>query len=129
MSTSQSSRLAIVMICACALGACAKSKEDAQIELIECAGFDSAIPGSLWETIYTELRNRGVEPVAIVPIPALANAYANTYTVRLGRGAEVSARWNKGVTTGKELVEKGDVAGIAKYFKRCVGTFNDALEK
>ena len=124
MSTSQSSRLAIVMICACALGACGKSKEDAQIELIECAGFQSEIPGSLWETIYQELRNRGVEPVAIVPIPALANAY----TVKFDR-TEVSARWNKGVTTGKDLVEKGDVAGIAKYLKSCVGTFNDALGK
>ena len=66
--------------------------------------------------------------MAIVPIPALANAYANTYTAKLGR-TEVSARWNKGVTTGKDLVEKGDVAGITKYLKSCVGTFNDALGK
>ena len=114
--------MAIVMICACVLGGCVKSKKDAQIELIECAGFQSEIPQSLLEPIYKELRNIGVEPVAIQPIPALANAY----TAKLDR-TEVSARWNKGVTTGKELVEKRNVAGIAKYLKSCVGTFNDAL--
>jgi hypothetical protein len=120
--TSQRSGLAIVMICACALGGCAKSKKDAQIELIECAAFKSEIPQSLLETIYKELRNIAIEPVAIVPIGTLANAY----TVKFDR-TEVSARWNKGVTAGKELVEKRDVAGIAKYLKSCVGTLNDAL--
>ena len=99
-----------------------KSKEDAQIELIECAAFQSEIPPSLGETIYKELRNIGIQPAAIQPIPALANAY----TVKFDRTV-VSARWNKGVTAGKELVEKRDVAGIAKYLKSCVGTFNDAL--
>ena len=122
MSTSQRSRLAIVMICACALGGCVKSKKDAQIELIECAAFQSEIPQSLVETIYKELRNIGIQPVAIQPIPTLANAY----TVKFDR-IVVSARWNKGVTAGKESVEKRDVAGIAKYLKSCVGTFNDAL--
>jgi len=122
VSTSQRSRLAIVMICACALGGCAKSKKDAQIELIECAAFKSEIPQSLLETIYKELRNIAIEPVAIRPIAILANAY----TVKFDR-TEVSARWNKGVTAGKELVEKRDVAGIAKYLKSCVGTLNDAL--
>jgi hypothetical protein len=127
VSTSQRSRLAILMICACAFAGCAKSKEDAQIELIECAGFQSAIPQSLLEPIYKELRSRGVEPVAIQPIPTLASAYKNTYTVKLGRGAEVNARWDKGVTAGKDLVEKRDAAGIAKYLKSCVDTLHDAL--
>ena len=63
----------------------------------------------------------------IQAIPLLANAYLNTYTVTFGRGAEVSARWDKGVTAGKESVEKRDVAGIAKYLKGCVGTLNTAL--
>jgi len=121
VSTSQRNRLAIAMICACALGGCAKSKEDAQIELIECAAFMS-VPQSLSETIYKELRNIGIQPVAIMPIPTLANAY----TVKFDRTV-VSARWNKGVTAGKESVEKRDVAGIAKYLKSCVGTMNDAL--
>ena len=122
MSTSQRSRLAIVMICACALGGCAKSKEDAQIELIECAAFQSQIPQSLLETIYKELRNIGIQPVDIQAIPTLANAYTQKFDRTV-----VSARWNKGVTAGKELVEKRDAAGIAKYLKSCVGTFNDAL--
>jgi hypothetical protein len=122
VSTSQRNRLAIAMICACALGGCAKSKEDAQIELIECAAFKSEIPQSLLETIYTELRNIGIQPVAIQQIPTLANAF----TVKFDRTV-VSARWNKGVTAGKESVEKRDVAGIAKYLKSCVGTMNDAL--
>jgi hypothetical protein len=127
MSTSRRSRLAVVMVCACTLGGCAKSKEAAQVELIECAAFQSAIPQSSWEPIYTELRNRGIQPVAIMPIPTLASSYRNTYTVKFGRGAEVNARWDKGVTAGKALVEKRDVAGIAKYLKSCVGTLNDAL--
>jgi hypothetical protein len=127
VSTSQRSRLAIVMISACALGGCAKSKEAAQIELIECAGFQSAIPQSLLGAVYEELKRVGTQPVDIQAIPVLANAYANTYTVTLGRGAEVNARWDKGVTAGKKLVEKRDTAGIAKYLKNCVGTFNDAL--
>jgi hypothetical protein len=105
-----------------------KSKEAAQIELIECAGFQSAMHQSgLWGPVYDELKRRGTQPVDIQAIPALANAYANTYTVTHGRGAEVSARWDKGVTTGKKLVEKRDVAGIARYLKSCVGTFHDAL--
>jgi hypothetical protein len=108
------------MICACALGGCAKSKAAAQIELIECAGFQSAIRE--WEPIYQELRNRGVQPVAIQPIPILANAY----TGKLDR-TEVNARWNRGETAGKALVEKRDAAGIAKYLKSCVGTLNGAL--
>src|SRR3954447_18850679 len=116
VSTSQRSRLAIVLICACALGGCVKSKQDAQIELIECAAFQSEIPQSLLETIYKELRNIGIEPVDIQAIPVLANAYANTYTVKIGR-TEVSARWNKGMAAGNELVEKRDAAGIAKYLK------------
>ena len=127
MSTSQRSRLAIVMVCACALGGCFRSKEDAQIELIECAGFRSAIPQSLWEPIYKELRNRGTEPVNLMAMGTLANAYANTYTVTKGRGAEVSARRDKGVTAGKKLGETGDVRRIAKYLISCVGTLNDAL--
>jgi hypothetical protein len=73
------------------------------------------------------LKRIGTQPVYIQAIPVLANAYANTYTVTLGRGAEVNARWDKGVTAGKKLVEKRDTAGIAKYLKSCVGTFNDAL--
>jgi hypothetical protein len=89
---------------------------------MECAAFQSEIPQSLLEPIYKELRNRGIEPVAIQPIPTLANAY----TVKFDR-TEVSARWNKEVTAGKELVEKRDVAAIAKYLKSCVGTLNDAL--
>src|SRR5438552_16448018 len=110
------------MICACALGGCVKSKQDAQIELIECAAFQSEIPQSLMETIYKELRNIGIPPVDIQAIPALANAY----TAKFDR-TEVSARWNKGVTAGTELVENRDAAGVAKYLKSCVGTFNDAL--
>jgi hypothetical protein len=110
------------MICACALGACVKSKKDAQIELVECAAFQSAIPGSLLEPVYKELRNIGVQPVAIQAIPTLANAY----TVKFDR-TEGSARWSKGAAAGKELVEKRDVAGIAKYLKGCVGTMKDAL--
>jgi hypothetical protein len=98
------------------------SNQNSQIELIECAAFQSEIPQSLVEPIYKELRNIGVQPVAIQPIPTLANAY----TVKFDRTV-VSARWNKGVTAGKELVEKRDVAGIAKYLKSCVGTMNDAL--
>jgi len=31
----------------------------------------------------------------------LANAYRITHTVTKGRGAEVSARWDKGMTAGK----------------------------
>ena len=127
MSASQRSRLAIVMISACAFGGCAKSKEAAQVELIECAGFQSAIPQSLLEPIYKELRSRGVEPVAIQPIPTLASAYKSTYTVKFGRGAEVNARWDKGVTAGKDLVEKRDAAGIAKYLKNCVDMLHAAL--
>jgi len=122
MSTPPGSRLVIAMIGACALGGCAKSKQAAQIELIECAAFQSAIPQSLWETIYKELRAGGVEPVAIQPIPVLANAY----TVKFDR-AEVAARWNKGLTAGKTSVEKADARGIAKYLKSCVGTLHDAL--
>ena len=121
MSTSSRSRLAIVMICACALGGCVKSKEDAQIELIECAGFQSQIR-SLSGMVYEELKRIGIQPVDIQAIPTLANAY----TTKFDR-AEVSARWNKGVTAGKELVEKRDVRRIAEYLKSCVGTFNDAL--
>ena len=68
------------------------------------------------------MKKIGTQPVDIQAIPVLANAY----TVKFDR-TEVSARWNKGVTAGKELVEKRDVAGIAKYLKSCVGTFNDAL--
>ena len=98
-----------------------KSKKNAQLELIECAAFMS-VPQSLSETIYKELRNIGIEPVEIMPIPALANAY----TVKFDR-TEVSARWNKGLLAGKLLVEKRDVARIAKYLKSCVGTLNDAL--
>jgi hypothetical protein len=122
VSTSQRCRLAIAMICACALGGCVKSKKDAQIELIECAAFKSEIPQSLLEAIYKELRNIGIEPVDIQAIATLANAY----TVKFDR-TEVSARWNKGMTAGKELVEKRDVARIAKYLKSCVGTLNDAV--
>jgi hypothetical protein len=127
VSPSQRSRLAIVMICAFALGGCAKSKEDAQIELIECAGFRYAIPQSLWEPIYTELRNRGTEPVNLMAMGTLANAYRNTYTVTFGRGAEVSARWDKGVEAAKKLGEEGNVRRIANYLISCVGTMNDAL--
>jgi hypothetical protein len=122
MSASQRSHLAIVMVCTCVLGGCAKSKETAQIELIECAAFQSAIPPSLIEPVYKELRDRGVQPVAIQPIPTLANAY----TVKFDR-TMVNARWDKGATAGKELVEKRDAAGIAKYLKSCVDTFHDAL--
>ena len=88
----------------------------------DCAGFQSAIPQSLRETIYKELRSKGVEPAAVQPIPILAIAY----TVKLDR-TEVSARWNKGVTAGKVLVERRDAAGVAKYLKSCVGTLNDAV--
>jgi hypothetical protein len=126
VSTSQRKLLAIVMICACALGGCFRSREDAQIELIECAGFKSAIPQSLLGPIYEELKRIGTQPVDIQAIPVLANAYANTYTVKIGR-TEVDARWNKGATAGEELVEKGDVRRIAKYLKSCVGTFFDAI--
>jgi hypothetical protein len=114
--------LAIVMMWACALAGCVKSKEDAQIELIECAAFQSEIPQSLLEPTYKELRNIGIEPVAIQPIPTLANAY----TAKFDR-AKINVRWDKGKTAGKQLVEKRDVAGIAKYLKGCVGTFKDAL--
>jgi hypothetical protein len=119
-------KLAIVMICACARGGCAKSKEDAQIELIECAGFQSAL---LYQDlpIYDELKRIGSQPVDIQAIPVLANAYVNTYTVRFGRGAEVSARWDKGVTAGKTLVDKRDARQIAKYLKSCGGTFFAAI--
>ena len=122
MPTSRRSRLAIVMICTCALGGCVKSEEAAQIELIECAAFQSQIPQSLLEAIYKELRDRGVQPVAIQPIPTLANAY----TVKLDR-TKVTERWNKGAMAGKELSETRDAAGIAKYLKSCVGTLKDAL--
>ncbi len=103
-----------------------KSKEDAQIELIECAGFQSAL---LYQDlpIYEELKRIGTQPVDIQAIPALASSYANTYTVTKGRGAEVKARWDQGVAAGKKLVEKRDARRIAKYLKSCVGTFNDAL--
>src|SRR5258707_9584606 len=127
MSTSLRSRLAIVMVCACALGGCFRSREDAQIELIECAGFQSAIPQSLLGPIYDELKRIGTQPVDIQAIPGLANAYANTYTVTKGRGAEVTARWDKGVSAAKELAEKRDVRRIAKYLKSCVGTFSASL--
>ena len=103
-----------------------KSKEDAQIELIECAGFQSALFQSDLP-IYEELKRIGTQPADIQAIPTLANAYKTTYTVTFGRGAEVTARWNKGVTAGKDLVEKRAVPRIAKYLKSCVGTFNDAL--
>jgi hypothetical protein len=115
------------MICACALGGCFRSREDAQIELIECAGFQSAIPGSLSGPIYEELKRIGTQPVDIQAIPLLANAYVNTYTVTKGRGAEVNARWDKGVSAAKKLVEMGDVRRIAKYFKSCTGTFLAAI--
>jgi hypothetical protein len=127
VSTSLGRRLTIVMICACALGGCFGSKEAAQIELIECAGFWSAIPESLGEPIYKELRNSGTDPVNLMAMGTLANAYKNTYTVTKGRGAEVSARWDKGVTAGKQRGEAGDVKRIAKYLISCVGTLNDAL--
>jgi hypothetical protein len=116
------------MICACALGGCFRSREDAQIELIECAGFQSAIPQSLLEPIYDELKRIGTQPVDIQAIPGLANAYANTYTVTKGRGAEVNARWDEGVSAAKKLGEKGDVRRIAQYFKSCTGTFLAAIE-
>jgi len=104
-----------------------RSREDAQIELIECAGFQSAIPASLGGAIYEELKRIGTQPVDIQAIPGLANAYANTYTVTKGRGAEVNARWDKGVTAAKKMGEKGDVRRIAKYLKSCTGTFLDAI--
>ena len=114
------------MICACALGGCFRSREDAQIESIECAGFQSAL---LYQDlpIFEELKKIGTQPVDIQAIPLLANAYLNTYTVTFGRGAEVSARWDKGVTAGKKQGENGDVRRIAKYLTGCVGTMNDAL--
>ena len=126
MSTSQRCRVAIVMICACALGGCFRSREAAQIELIECAGFQSAL---LYQDlpIYEELKRIGTQPVDIQAIPVLANAYRNSYTVTKGRGAEVEARWSEGVSAGKKLVEKRDVRRIAKYLKSCVGTLNGAL--
>ena len=104
-----------------------RTREDAQIELIKCAGFRSAIPQSLWESIYRELRNRGTEPVNLMAMGTLANAYVNTYTVTKGRGAEVNARWDKGVAAGKKPGENGDVRRIAKYLISCVGTLNDAV--
>jgi hypothetical protein len=104
-----------------------KSKDDAQIELIECAGFWFAIPQSLVDAVYKELRSRGTEPVNIRAMDALAANYRITYTATRGRGAEVSARWDRGVTAGKRLGEKGDVRRIAKYLISCVGTMNDAL--
>jgi hypothetical protein len=126
VSTFQRYRLAIVMICACALGGCFRSREDAQIELIECAGFQSAL---LYQDlpIFEELKKIGTQPVDIQAIPLLANAYLNTYTVTFGRGAEVSARWDKGVAAGKNLVEKRDTRRIAKYLKSCAGTFFAAI--
>jgi hypothetical protein len=60
--------------------------------------------------------------VDIQTIPVLANAY----TAKFDR-AEVSARWDKGVTAANELLEKGDVGRIARYLKSCVRTFFDAL--
>jgi hypothetical protein len=128
VSTSQKGCLVILLICACAFAGCVKSKEDAQIELIECAGLHTAIPQSFLEPIYTELRSRGVEPVAIQPIRSLAAGFRNTYTVQ-GRGAEVNARWDKGVTAGKDLAEKRDAAGIAKYLKGCVASLNAAVAR
>ena len=126
MSASQRCRLAIVMICACALAGCFRSREAAQIELIECAGFQSTL---LYQDlpIYEELKRIGTQPVDIQAIPVLANAYANSYTVTKGRGAEVKARWSKGVSAGKKLVEKRNVRRIAKYLKSCVGTFFAAI--
>lgn len=127
MSTSQKCRLAILMICACAFAGCAKSKEDAEIEVIECGGFQNAIPQSLLEPIYKELRSRGVEPVAIQPIRSRASSYRSIYIVQFGRGAEVNARWEKGATAGKDLAEKRDAAGIAKYLKSCVDALHAAV--
>ena len=127
MSPSLRSRLAIVMVGACALGGCFRSKEAAQIELIECAGFWAAIPQSLGEPIYKELRNRGTEPANLMAMSTLANAYRSTYTATKGRGAEVSARWDKGAAAGKKLGDIGDVKRIATYLIGCVGTMNDAL--
>src|SRR5262249_14237298 len=110
MSTPQRIRLVILMICACALGGCAKSKAAAQIELIECAGFQSAIRE--WEPIYQELRNRGVQPVAIQPIPILANAY----TGKLDR-TEVNARWNRGRLPGKHWLKSAMRRGLRNTSK------------
>jgi len=104
-----------------------RSREDAQIELIECAGFQSAMPANLGSAIYEELKRIGTPPVDIQAIPALANAYVSTYTVTKGRGAEVNARWDKGGTAAKKMGEQGDVRGIAKYLKSCTGTFLDAI--
>ena len=69
----------------------------------------------------------GTEPVNLMAMGTLANAYRNTYTVTFGRGAEVSARWDKGVKAAKKLGEEGNVRRIAKYLISCVGTMNDAL--
>jgi hypothetical protein len=113
---------------ACTLGGCFRSREDAQIELIECAGFQLQVHQSgLMGTVYEELKRIGTQPVDIQAIPTLANAYVNTYTVTKGRGAEVTARWDKGVSAAKKLAEKRDVRQIARYLKSCVGTFSAAL--
>lgn len=123
MSPSQRTRLAIVMICACALGGCSNSKEDAQLELIECGAFQSEIPQRLWDPVYKELQNIGVQPIEILAIPALANSYTDKFD-----RTRFSARWNKGQTAAKEPVEKHDVVGIAKRLKGCAGTFNAARD-
>ena len=78
-------------------------------------------------TVYEELKRIGTQPVDIQAIPTLAGAYENTYTVTKGRGAEVTARWDKGVSAAKKLAEKRDVRRIARYLKSCVGTFSAAL--
>jgi hypothetical protein len=114
------------MICACALAGCFRSREAAQIELIECAGFQSALLNQDLP-IYQELKRIGTQPVEIQAIPLLANAYVNSYSVTKGRGAEVNARWSKGLNAGKKLVEKRDVRRIAKFLKSCVGTFSAAI--
>src|SRR5262249_3583423 len=112
---------------ACALGGCFRSREDAQIELIECAGFQSQIRQSGIMGVYEELKSIGTQPADIQAIPTLAGAYANTYTVTFGRGAEVNARRDKGVSAAKKLAEKRDVRRIARYLKSCVGTYTAAL--
>ena len=50
--------------------------------------------------VYEELKRIGIQPVDIQAIPTLANAY----TTKFDR-AEVSARWNKGVTAGKNWLK------------------------
>ena len=104
MSAPQRCRLTIVMICACALAGCFRSREAAQIELIECAGFQSALLDQDLP-IYEELKRIGTQPSDIQAIPVLANAYANSYTVTKGRGAEVKARWSEGVSAGKSWLK------------------------